>query len=492
VREKTFRVAIIGAGISGLAAAHKFDELFSDNPGALELSIFEAGSRAGGTIKSYEREGFLLEGGPDSFISEKPEALRLAARLGLLDRLIQTNAANRRSFIVRNGRLLPVPEGFQLLAPSIIWPFISSPIFSWRGKARMALDLVIPPKQLYPDSDESLASFVRRRLGTEALDRMAQPMIGGIYTADPEQLSLRATMPRFLEMEREHGSVIRAMIARRRRSQVQQTKDTSGARYSLFLSFDRGIQVLVDSLVSKIGHARIRFNRTVSSLRSLEAGRWALGTNEGNEGTFDAVVIALPAHRAAQLLDQVDSKISAALASIPYASTATINLAYNKADVPHPLDGFGFVVPRIEGRKIIACSFSSTKYPGRAPQSGVLLRAFAGGALQPEIFDLNEAELLRAVLDEMRALLGITAAPVFSIVEKWPRSMAQYHLGHPQLVSQLQTRVAAYRGLQLAGNAYEGAGIPDCIRSGEAAADLLVGEFLAASSTQIAPPQVQS
>jgi oxygen-dependent protoporphyrinogen oxidase len=203
-------------------------------------------------------------------------------------------------------------------------------------------------------------------------------------------------------------------------------------------------------------------------------------------------VIALPAHRAAQLLDQVDSKISAALASIPYASTATINLAYNKADVPHPLDGFGFVVPRIEGRKIIACSFSSTKYPGRAPQSGVLLRAFAGGALQPEIFDLNEAELLRAVLDEMRALLGITAAPVFSIVEKWPRSMAQYHLGHPQLVSQLQTRVAAYRGLQLAGNAYEGAGIPDCIRSGEAAADLLVGEFLAASSTQIAPPQVQS
>jgi oxygen-dependent protoporphyrinogen oxidase len=316
-------------------------------------------------------------------------------------------------------------------------------------------------------------------------------MIGGIYTADPEQLSLRATMPRFLEMEREHGSVIRAMIARRRTSQVQQTKDTSGARYSLFLSFDRGIQVLVDSLVSKIGHARIHFNRTVSSLRSLEAGRWALGTNEGNEGTFDAVVIALPAHRAAQLLDQVDSKISAALASIPYASTATINLAYNKADVPHPLDGFGFVVPRIEGRRIIACSFSSTKYPGRAPQSGVLLRAFAGGALQPEIFDLNEAELLRAVLDEMRALLGITAAPVFSIVEKWPRSMAQYHLGHPQLVSQLQTRVAAYRGLQLAGNAYEGAGIPDCIRSGEAAADLLAGEFLSGSSSQIVAPQVQ-
>ncbi|HEY8411227.1 MAG TPA: protoporphyrinogen oxidase, partial [Pyrinomonadaceae bacterium] len=242
-------VVIIGGGISGLAAAHRLGEQ------AVRVTLLEASPRLGGTIQTQERDGFLLERGPDSFISEKPQALALAKRLGLESRLIQTNEQFRRSFIVRNGRLRAVPEGFQLLAPSRLWPFITSDIFSVFGKARMAADLLLPRKRANGISDESLASFVRRRLGTEALDRMAQPMVGGIYTADPETLSLRATLPRFLEMERQHRSLILAMLRQGRAQKV----GTSGARYSLFLSFDQGMQVLVDALERQL-KADVRLN----------------------------------------------------------------------------------------------------------------------------------------------------------------------------------------------------------------------------------------
>src|SRR5437763_8172576 len=248
---KRRRIVIVGGGISGLAAAHRLFELQSQNSSEEarpEVLLLEASNRLGGTVRTYRREGFLLEGGPDSFISEKPAALELARRLGLEERITGTNEHNRRSFVVRGGRLRPTPEGFQLLAPSRMLPFLTTDIFTWRGKARMALDLVLPRRReangQRGESDESLAAFVRRRFGQEALERMAQPMVGGIYTADPETLSLRATMPRFLEMEREHRSLIRAMWKRRRAAGEREAKGTSGARYSLFLSFDDGMRVL--------------------------------------------------------------------------------------------------------------------------------------------------------------------------------------------------------------------------------------------------------
>ena len=459
------RIVIIGGGISGLAAAHRLIELDKTN----QITLLEASSRLGGTIETTNRDGFLIERGPDSFISEKPEALALAKRLGLESQLIQTNEEYRRSFIVRNGRLRAVPEGFQLLAPSRIWPFLTSDIFSIAGKARMAADLFLPRKIANGANDESLASFVRRRLGSEALERMAQPMVGGIYTADPETLSLRATLPRFLEMEREHRSLILAMM----RQGQSQPKGTSGARYSLFLSFNRGMQVLVDELASNIFDCQLpiancQFNTRVGSLRRNEIA-WTITTDRGEKIDADAVCLAVPAYIAASLLTDANAELADKLRQIKYASTATINFGYKRAAVKHPLNGFGFVVPFIEKRSLIACTFSSVKFSRRAPDGHVLLRAFAGGALQPEIFALDEEEMAKRVEADLRELLGIREAPLFTEVAKWERSMPQYEVGHLERVKEIESLLNP--GLTLAGNAYAGAGIPDCIKSGEKAAE---------------------
>lgn len=449
---RTKRIVIVGGGISGLAAAHRLIELGSD------VTLIEAGPRLGGTIQTHHRDGFLLERGPDSFISEKPEAVALAKRLGLEPRLIQTNEQHRRSFIVRNGRLRPVPEGFQLLAPSRVWPFLTTDIFSLTGKLRMAADLILPRQN--GKDDESLASFVRRRLGREALERMAQPMVGGIYTADPETLSLRATLPRFLDMEQKHRSLILAMLRQ------SKTSGTSGARYSLFLSFDKGMQVLVDALADVIPN--VRLNTRINTIRFNET--WTLTSDTGETFEADAVCLAVPAYVASQLLQNINQELAAQLNSIKYASTATINLAYPRAAIKHPLNGFGFVVPFIEKRSLIACTFSSVKFNDRAPEDHVLLRAFAGGALQPDVFASSDLETrIEADLSE---LLGITGKPLFTEVAKWERSMPQYEVGHLERIQLIEKNLMP--GLALAGNSYRGAGIPDCIRSGEKAAESLI------------------
>jgi len=455
-------VLIIGGGISGLAAAHRVLEL---NP-STRVTILEASSKLGGTIQTEHRDGFLLERGPDSFISEKPHALALAKRLGLESQLIQTNEEFRRSFIVRNGRLRAVPEGFQLMAPSRMWPFITSDIFSMAGKARMAADLFLPRKSTNGTSDESLASFVRRRLGEEALARMAQPMVGGIYTADPETLSLRATLPRFLDMEQKHRSLILAMMRQGR----EQKTGTSGARYSLFVSFDQGMQVLVDA-VTRI-NADFRLKTRVQRV-SFDQG-WMITTDKEEQIKADAVCLAVPAYVAASLLDNTHEQLAQKLMQIRYASTATINLGYRRAAIAHPLNGFGFVVPLIEKRSLIACTFSSVKFSGRAPDGHVLLRAFAGGALQPEIFALDEGDMAVRVETSLRELLGIREDPLFVEVAKWERSMPQYEVGHLERVGEIERLASELPGLALAGNAYRGAGIPDCVRSGEAAAEYLL------------------
>ncbi|HEY0081753.1 MAG TPA: protoporphyrinogen oxidase [Pyrinomonadaceae bacterium] len=495
------RVAVVvGGGISGLAAAYQLTHHAPPGRPAPEVLLVEASARLGGTIRTHARDGFLLEGGPDAFISEKPEALELARQLGLEARLIETNAEHRRSFIVRGGRLRPVPEGFQLLAPSRFLPFLTTDIFTWGGKARMALDLFRPRRARAggDDDDESLADFVRRRFGREALERMAQPMVGGIYTADPEQLSLRATMPRFLDMERDHRSIILAMWRARRRA-VSNTRGTSGARYSLFLSFDGGMQTLSDALAAALPPGTARTGTTIEAINfDRETRRWQLRTAANGNATADAtgratdeatgramsngetgggeiiaaddLCLAGPAHASARLVAGVDAELAFELGAIPYASTATVNLAFRRADIPHALDGFGFVVPFVEHRRTLACTFSSVKFAGRAPAGHALMRAFVGGALQPEMYALEEDRMIDDVRADLRALLGIEAAPLFTHVEKWPRSMAQYHLGHLARVARIRRRLSDFPTLQLAGNAYGGAGVPDCIRSGRTAA----------------------
>lgn len=485
------RVAVVGGGVSGLAAAYELTKRAAAEESPAEVVLLEASARAGGTVRTERRAGFLLEGGPDSFISEKPEARELARELGLGPHLIETNETHRRAFVVRGGRLRPVPEGFQLLAPTRLWPFVTTDIFSWPGKLRVACELFVP-RRAGVERDESLAEFVRRRFGREALERMAQPLVGGIYTADPELLSLRATMPRFLDMERDHGSVIRALVRARRRA-ARQTKlagraasdagasrdagaagdgrGTSGARYSLFLSLDGGLQMLTDRLAEALPPGALRTNTRVETLGFDPGARaWRLGLASGETIEADAVCLALPAYASAALLRQTDAALASELDAVPYASTATVNLAYRRADIPHPLDGFGFVAPHAERRRVIACTFASVKFAERAPAGHALLRAFVGGALQPEMFDLDEDAITAAVREDLRQLLGITAPPLFVQVSKWPRAMAQYTVGHLARIERVRARLAQFPSLRLAGNAYQGAGLPDCIRGGQTAA----------------------
>jgi len=355
------------------------------------------------------------------------------------------------------------------MAPSRMLPFITSDVFSLAGKARMAADLILPRKSTNGVSDESLASFVRRRLGEEALARMAQPMVGGIYTADPETLSLRATLPRFLDMEQKHRSLILAMLRQGRAQKV----GTSGARYSLFVSFERGMQVLIDKLIQEPGiKADLRVKTRAQTL-SLDHG-WTITTDQDQKIKADGVCLAVPAYVVAALLKDTSEQLAQKLGQIKYASTATINFGYKRAAIEHPLNGFGFVVPLIEKRSLIACTFSNVKFSGRAPDGCVLLRAFAGGALQPEIFALGEAEMASRVEADLRELLKINGEPLFVEVAKWERSMPQYEVGHLDRVSEIEMLARKLPGLSLAGNAYRGAGIPDCIRSGETAAEALL------------------
>ena len=404
----------------------------------------------------------MLEGGPDSFLSEKPAALRLCERLGITDRLVGTREEFRRTYVVHAGRLHPLPDGFLLLAPTRFWPLLTTPLFSWPGKLRMALDLVLP-RGGAPD-DESLGSFVTRRLGRQALERVAQPLVGGIYTADPDRLSLAATMPRFLEMERRDRSIIAAMWKQQRRA-ARQSAPTSGARWSLFVSFADGMQSLVDELARRLPEGAVQLATPIRSVRRTERG-WRLG----EDADCDAVILATPAHASAPLLETENAALAAELRAIPYASSATVTLAYRREDIPHPLDGFGFVVPAVENRRLVACTFSSLKYPGRAPAEFVLLRSFVGGALQPQLFAQDDASMIAAVRAELADLLGIRSGPVLTRVNRYPDAMPQYHVGHLDRIARIDRHVAALPGLALAGSAYRGVGIPDCIRTGEDAA----------------------
>ncbi|MGH8545737.1 MAG: protoporphyrinogen oxidase [Gammaproteobacteria bacterium] len=471
------RIVVVGGGIAGLAAAHRLIRIKTEKALDLEVILLEASPRIGGSIATERIGDFLIEAGPDSFITEKPWALQLCERLDLTPRLISTNSAYQKIYIVHNGKLEALPEGFLLLAPTRLWPFIQAPLFSWRGKLRMVAELFFPRAN---DGDESLASFVRRRFGKEALDRVAQPLIGGIYASDPEKLSLAATMPRFKEMEKNSRSIIRAMwLEQRRRARARQTG--SGARWSLFVTPVGGMQEFVDAIASRLPATTVHLNTRAMDLKQDPAsGIWAIRTDSNRNIEAAAVILASPAFRCAEILRAVEPGLADELEKIPYASTATVSLAYREKDFPRPLDSFGFVVPAVEKRKIMACTFSSMKYRGRAPKDHVLLRAFVGGSLQPHLFQDDDASMETNVREELSALLGLKARPLFSRVYRHPRSMPQYHLGHGERVRQIEDRVGQLAGLAIAGSAYHGVGISDCVRSGEEAADKLLTHLIEA------------
>ncbi len=476
------RIVVIGGGITGLTAAYRLQQHAKAYSLPLEVLLLEASGRLGGTIATYCQDDLLLEQGPDCFLAAKPWGIRLCEDLGLADELIGTTTAHRQSFIVRAGRLLPVPQGFYLMAPGSWRALLATPIFSWRGKARMALDLVLPRRT--STTDESLAQFVTRRLGREALERLAQPMIGGIYTADPQYLSMQATMPQFLDMERQHGSVMRAMFHKQRQAAPEAA---SGPRYGLFVSFRRGMQTLVETLAAHLPPASVRLHTPVLALQQQpETQRWLIHCATQPPVTATAVCLALPTPQAGRILRGVQPALSTALQEIPYASSAIVNLVCSRAQVAHPLNGMGFVVPAVEQRSLIACSFSSVKFAGRAPQEQVLLRAFVGGALQPEQLARPDANIQRAVLDDLRALLGLRGTPLAMSLTHHPEAMPQYHVGHRERVASITALLAACPGLCLAGNGYHGVGIPDCIHSAENATEALADYIVGKTARRVA------
>jgi protoporphyrinogen/coproporphyrinogen III oxidase len=489
------RIVVIGGGISGLAAAYRLKQQAAKLETPLEIQLLEASPHLGGSMVSSRRDGFLLEGGPDCFLSDKPRALAFCRELGLTDQIINTRPELRRSFIVRGGKLHSVPEGFYLLAPARLRPFLTSPLLSWPGKWRALMEPLLPGRAM---TDESLGSFVRRRMGKELLNWLAQPLVAGIYAADPETLSLKAVFPQFIQLEEKYGSVLLGLKmsqrAKKQKSNVGQktltaVKSASGARYSLFISLRDGMQSLVDALENHLSGVQIRRGTPVKTVRRApdSAEGWRLRLDNGEVLSCDAVCLTLPAYRCGELLQEEHPSLARELNAIPYAGVATLNFAFPEAAIHHPLDGFGFVTPHLESRPTLACTFAHRKFAGRAPAGQALLRAFVGGAFQADLLAKDDPDLQRTILADLRELLGISGEPLFSDIRRWPGAIPQYTLGHVQRILAIEELILGLPGLALAGNWLRGSGIPDCIESGERAADNLM-DRIATPVDQVALP----
>jgi oxygen-dependent protoporphyrinogen oxidase len=456
------RVAIVGGGLGGLAAAHRLVEM-----GGVDVLLLEAGDRLGGSVRTERVDGYLVEHGADMFITDKPWALELCKRLGLEDQLVPTEERYRGSLVLRDGRPLPVPEGFTLMAPSAVRPMIGTRIVGPLAKLRMAAE---PFVRRGTGGDESLASFVRRRFGNELLERLVQPLVGGIYTGDPERLSLLATFPRFAAMERDKGSLLVAMLLGARKSA---DREASGARYGLFTSLRGGMGDLTAALERRVRQAAmVEHGARVDAVEPVAGGFRIRAGERAHEA--DACIVAAPSWAAARLCEPFSAEVARELAAIPYASTAVVVTAHRLEDVGHPLRAFGLVIPHVERRNVLAVSFASRKLPGRAPEGRCLLRTFVGGALQPQLYAESDARVLALVKQELAALLDVRGRPELELVLRHPRSMPQYEVGHLDRVAAIEQALERLPTFALCGNAYRGVGIPDVVRSGEQAAERVV------------------
>lgn len=464
---------MIGGGITGLAAAYRLLEL---KP-SLEVTLFEAAERLGGVLRTVHKDGFLIEAAADNFITTVPWAIDLCRRIGFDDQLVPTNSGSRHAFVVRRGKLHHLPDGFVVMAPSKLWPILTTPILSPLGKLRMACEYLVPRRRR--TDDESLAAFIRRRFGRETYERLVQPLVGGIYTGDPDKLSLRSTMSRFADMEQQHGSLIRAMYKQPKRSE-----QGSGARYSMFVAPRDGMSSLVAAIAAKLPAESIRLGTPITNLERTERG-WMLSLLNAPEPNayFDAVIVTTPAEPTSRLMEGINEELASELGEIHHARCSIVSLGYPRELISHPLDGFGVVVPAIERRRILSASFSSVKYPGRAPADSVLIRVFIGGDCQAELADRADEELLRIAREELSQLLGVRGEPTLQCVSRRAAKMPQYFVGHADKVSRMRNLLTRHPGLQLAGNAFDGVGIPNCIHSGEQAAERLLSTGTAGSAT---------
>ena len=454
-------VAVIGGGIAGLTTAHDLHRR------GIPFLLLEGSGRCGGVVRTERAGGFLMEAGPDTLLAQKPEALQLCRELSLAQRLVPTNTEQRTVFVLQGRKLHRLPDGMVLGVPTRLGPLARTRLFTWRGKLRMALDVVLPRGAA--NRDESIASFFRRRLGREALERLGAPFLAGIHAGDAERLSIRATFPRLADMEARHGSLIRALVAARPRGEVPPP---------MFYSLQGGLSELVEALLARLPSDRLRLGASVVAL-AREGGAYVAHVGGSEAVRARAVVVALPAPRAAPLIAPLDAEAGALLAAIPFASTAVVYHGYRRRAVAHPLDGYGLIVPEGEGLRTSACTFFSTKFPGRAPDDHVLLRGFLGGVRDPGILADDDDALADRVNRELAPILGLSGPPVLSRVFRWPSATPQMEVGHLDRAAALDRRFAGVPGLFVTGAGLRGTGIPDTVadarRTAAAVLDYAVG-----------------
>ena len=476
------KIVIIGGGIAGLAAAHRIQQAIAEGA-PLQCVLLETSARFGGKIATERFDGFVVERGPDSFISQKPAAIEFCKCLGLADRLVGTNPDRTATYVYTGGKLVTMPDGLSLMIPTKFLPFVLTPLFSLPGKMRMGMDLIIPKKR--GKADESLAAFVRRRMGEEALRKMAEPMLAGIYASDPETMSIQSTFPMFVQTEQKYRSLILGMLDRKRQMLARpQPRDKK--LHSLFMTLKSGLAEMVDAAMQHSPDVAFRSGETVTAFAPTESG-WHIGCESGFSLDADSVVFATPASITARFLKPVAPEAAEQLEKIRYVSTATVTLAYRREGFSHALDGFGFVVPKTENKSILACTWTSSKFPHRAPEDHVMLRCYLGGALQEDIAELEEDAIAGLVQKDLKNIMGIGEQPVFVKVFHNKKANVQYQVGHAALIESVQNALSAAPGVFLTGSAYTGIGIPDCIQNGTCTAESLL-QYLTRKSETVHTP----
>lgn len=447
-------VAIVGGGISGLSTAYYLSKA------GISSTVIEARPRLGGVIQTEQIQNCIVEGGPDSFISVKPWAMDLIRELGLESEVIGSKDQERVTYIRRRGRLVALPDGVQMLVPTKILPMMTTTLVGWPTKVRMGLEY-FRRKRAGPQADRSVADFVEDHYGKETVDYLAEPLLAGIYGGDPAELSVNSVLPRFVRLEHDYGSLTRGVLADRRK--------TTGQKQPLFLTLRGGLETLVHTVWRATSGATVvhgsvnAMERVRDGFRLRIAGEWL---------SAERVVLACEAHQAARLMPTVDARAGELLGAIGYSSSVTVALGFERSAVQEQMRGFGFLVPKRERKRLLACTWVGNKFPFRMPETMAVLRCFAGGnATQEE----SDDTILDAIRTEIREIAGVKAEPRFSRVFRWPRSMAQYRVGHAERLAELEARMISLPGLYLAGNAYYGIGVPDCVRMGKQAAHQIAG-----------------
>jgi oxygen-dependent protoporphyrinogen oxidase len=480
------RIVVVGGGVGGMAAAWQVRKAAATRNTAVHLTVIEARPRVGGSVVTDRVDGCLVEGGPDCFVTDKPWGLQAIEELGLGDRLAVTNDQRRRTYVLWKGRPRPLPDGLILLVPTRIMPFITSTLFSWPGKLRMALDLVLPRRT--DGADETLGDFIRRRLGSEALDKLGEPLVAGIHSGDPETMSIRATFPRFVDMEREQRSLIIAMLGRMRAAKAARAAAAAESAIAgggdprpprtMFMTLDRGLGLLIDTLLERAApDLVVTGDPAVAVERAGE--EWVVRTVCGDVYPADGVLLATPAHASARLLEGVDPDLARELSEIPYVSSATVTLAYSAAEFPTRWDGFGLVIPKGEHRRVKAFTWVTSKFFDRAPRDIVLMRSFIR-ATAGETEGMSEDDMVAVAREELAGILGVAAVPLWGRAYRWDRAMPQYVVGHLDRIGRIETRLTALAGLRVAGGAYRGSGIPDTVRFSREQADALLDDLAGA------------